>query len=296
MTDLATPRFAPPTNEVSRRPNPIQRARNVWRYRELLVNLTRKELKVKYKDSVLGFLWSLLNPIMYLVVFSIVFQAILETEVPYFAIFFLSGLLAWTFFATALNAGATSIVANSQLVSKVWFPREILPLAAIGAALAHFALQASVLAGALLLFRRAPSLEYSIALLPAAAVLVVLCAALAIGLSAVNVYMRDTQHLLELVLLAWFWMSAVVYPYRLVVNALSERDLPEWLALLNPMVPLIITFQKAIYNPDTDAVIPDHSLGWYLTGVGAVGAVAVALLFGALWLFGRLEDDLAEEI
>ena len=93
-------------------------------------NLIRKELKVKYKNSVLGFVWTLLNPMLYLVVFSIVFQEVLQVQVPYFAIFFLSGLLAWNLFATALGGGTGSIVGNASLVQKVWFPREILPLAA----------------------------------------------------------------------------------------------------------------------------------------------------------------------
>jgi len=322
-----------PANEVSKRPSPFQRAANVWRYRELLGNLVRKELKVKYKNSVLGFLWTLLNPMLYLVVFSLVFQEVLQVKVPYFAIFFLSGLLAWNFFSTAVTAGTSSIVANSQLVQKVWFPREILPLASMGAAMVHFLLQLIVLAGAMALFRRAPSISYAPALLPAILVLLVLCAALAIALSAVNVYLRDTEHLLELAMLAWFWLSAVVYPYSLVSSRLGSSR--EWIASLNPLIPIITTFQKVLYNPDpapfswytngpdpasfltsdaggpgvpvhmlpsqlpdqaAPAIPADHGLGWFLTHLAWVGAGSVLLLFGALWLFGRLEDNLAEEI
>ncbi|MBA3281157.1 MAG: ABC transporter permease, partial [Acidimicrobiia bacterium] len=150
----------------------------------------------------------------------------------------------------------------------------------------------------------------------AVAVLFVFTAALAIALSAVNVYLRDTQHLLELVLLAWFWLSAIVYPYSLIAREVGKGR--EWLTAFNPIIPITTTFQKAIYNPapvsfrwytnspnfdpnnvigDQDvAAIPDHALSWYLTRLGAVGIVSLGLLFGALWLFGRLEDDLAEEI
>lgn len=315
---FAIPDLPSPATEISKRPNPFRRAANVWRYRELLGNLVRKELKVKYKNSVLGFLWTLLNPMLYLVVFSLVFQEILRVQIPYYAIFFLSGLLAWNFFSTAVTAGTASIVGNASLVQKVWFPREILPLASMGAAMVHFFLQLLVLAGAMLLFQRAPSLEYSIALLPAMAVLVVLCAALAIALSAINVYLRDTEHLLELVMLAWFWVSAIVYPYSLVSSRLSAGR--EWVASLNPMIPVITTFQKALYNPEpapflwlTNGLNPDggpnpipdqvppaipmsHGLGWFLTHLAAVGTASVILLFAALWLFGRLEDDMAEEI
>jgi len=305
-----------PALEVSRRPNPLERLRHVWRYRELLGNLVRKELKVKYKNSVLGFVWTLLNPALYLVVFSLVFQEVLRVQIPYYAIFFLSGLLVWNFFSTALTAGTMSITSNAQLVQKVWFPREILPLAAIGAAMVHFLLQAIVLVGALALFRRAPSFEYLPAVPVAFLVLLVLAAALAIGLSAINVYLRDTEHLLELTLLAWFWLSAIVYPYSLVADRLGPAR--EWIASLNPIIPIVITFQKALYNPDparfawytnsptfdpnnvladqAAPAIPDHPIGWYLTHLAAVGVFAVVLLLGALWLFGRLEDDLAEEI
>ncbi|WCO65819.1 ABC transporter permease [Iamia majanohamensis] len=321
LTPEAHPDVAPAL-EVSKRPNPLQRLANVWRYRELLGNLTRKELKVKYKNSVLGFVWTLLNPALYLVVFSVVFAEVLRVQVPYYAIFFLSGLLVWNFFSTSLGAGTGSITMNAQLVQKVWFPREILPLASIGAAIVHFFLQATVLIAALALFRRAPSLDYLPALPLAVVVLLLLASALAIALSAINVYLRDTEHLLELALLAWFWLSCIVYPYRLVVERLGPGR--EWMASLNPVIPIVTTFQRVLYNPEpvnfgwyinqpsdgsmsgTDPanVVPDitapalitHPLSWYITRLSVVGVVAIALLLGALWLFGRLEDDMAEEI
>ena len=202
-----------PALEVSKRPNPFQRVAHLWQYRELIGNLTRKELKVKYKNSVLGFLWSLLNPLMYLLVFSLVFNIISEVPVPYYGIFFLSGLLAWNLFSTALGEGTSSIVSNAQLVTKVWFPREALVLASVFTALVHFALQAVVLLGALIAFQRIPDPQFIPVLILALVVTLVLSTALAIGLSAINVYLRDTQHLLEVLLLAWFWLSAIAYPY-----------------------------------------------------------------------------------
>jgi len=285
--------------EISRRPGPVRRAVDVWRYRELLGNLIRKELKVKYKNSVLGFVWSLLNPALYLVVFYLVFQIILGAGIPYFAIFFLAGLLPWNLFSTALGAGTASIVGNPGLVGKVWFPREILPLASIGAALVHFGLQLLVLAAALVVFRYAPSPEFLILLIPAMITLLVLLAALAVALSAVNVYLRDTQHLLELVLLAWFWGTPIVYEYQKLGGRIGS------LALLNPLTPIVITFQRAIYNQPTfrDAatnalvvLFPDASMWWYLRNLGLVFAASALLLLGALWLFGRIEDNIAEAI
>jgi ABC-2 type transport system permease protein len=282
---------------------------HLWQYRELIGNLTRKELKVKYKNSVLGFVWSLLNPLMYLVVFSLVFNIISGTSVPYYGIFFLSGLLAWNLFSTALGEGTSSIVSNAQLVTKVWFPREALVLASVFTALVHFFLQGTVLLAALIVFQRMPDLAYLPVLLMALAVTLVFATALAIGLSAINVYLRDTQHLLEVVLLAWFWASAIAYPYGLIVDKLQESGHAgrEWMLALNPMLTVVISFQKTIYNPASPTpseladpnyspVLPDHPMSWYLTHLSIALAVSCVLLFGALWLFSKLEDNFAEEI
>jgi ABC-2 type transport system permease protein len=274
----------------------------VWRYRELLVSLVRKELKIKYKNSALGFIWSLLNPALYLVVFYIVFQIFLKAGLPYFPIFLLAGLLPWNLFGTALGAGTVSISSNASLVTKVWFPREILPLAAIGAGLVHFMLQTMVLLAALLVFRYEPAYGY-LPLIPLALfTLVLLVVALSIGLAAINVYARDTQHLLELALLAWFWMTPIVYPYRQVADRVGS------LFLLNPITPIVITFQRALYNRTESVtrskagVVTTHVLPasanwlWYARNLGIVIAVSAVLLLGALAIFGRLEDNFAEEI
>lgn len=292
-----------PAMEVSKRPTPIERVRHLWQYRELIGNLTRKELKVKYKNSVLGFVWSLLNPLMYLVVFSLVFNIISGVDVAYYGIFFLSGLLAWNLFSTGLGQGTSAITGNAQLVTKVWFPREALVLASIFAALVHFALQSLVLLGALLVFRRMPDFGFLPVFLLALLVLVLLCTALAIALSAINVYLRDTQHLLEVALLAWFWLSAVAYPYDLVAQKIEGRWGPghEWIPALNPVLTVVVAFQRMLYNPDFSkaseaTTMPQHGWGWYVTHLGVAGAVSLVLLYGALALFSRLEDNFAEEI
>jgi ABC-2 type transport system permease protein len=284
----------------ARRPSPLRRAADVWRFRELLLNLVRKELKVKYKNSAIGFVWSLLNPALYLVVFYLVFQVILNNGIPYFAIFFLAGLLPWNLFSTSLGAATTSISGNAGLVGKVWFPREILPLASIGAALFHFALQMVVLAIALVIFQYAPSPQYMLVLPPAVLALLLFTAALSIALSAINVYARDTQHLLELVLLAWFWFTPIVYTY----DKVASTRVGNWF-LLNPLVPIVITFQRAIYNEtsfvatgssQSTPIMPNESIWWFLGIVGLVAAASVVLLLFALWIFGRLEDNIAEEL
>lgn len=291
-----------PTRVISNRTTVRQRFADIWLYRELLVGLVRKELKVKYKNSALGFFWSMLNPALYLVVFYVVFQLVLKNGIPYFAIYLLSGLLVWNLFSTALAASTGAIVGNAAIVKKVSFPREILALASVGASLVHFFLQGCVLLAALLGFRYAPSPKYLVLVPVALLALLLLAAALGVFLAAVNVYARDTQHLLELVLLTWFWMSPIVYQYRLVADRLGENA---WLYRLNPITPIVLTFQRAIYNRTEPVmgngqkipILPvDAGPFWYLSQLLVVIGVSAVLLTLALRLFGRLEGNFAEEL
>ena len=302
LTESPAPPRSADRSGVSRRPGTVRRLRDVWEYRELLGNLVRKELKVKYKNSALGFVWSLLNPMLYLVVFWIVFTKFIPASIQSFPIFLLAGLLPYNLFSAGLGGGTGSIVSNAGLVGKVWFPREILPLASIGAALVHFGLQLLVLGAALITFWYEPSWSYLPLIIPALLVLILLVAALAISLSAINVYARDTQHLLELVLLAWFWMTPIVYPYAQV-----RQRIGDWF-LLNPLTSVVITMQRALWGNHVLKVadgnggsiarhaVPPLSQWWYLRNLGIVAAVAVVLLFLGFRLFGRLEDNFAETI
>ncbi|MDQ1439345.1 MAG: type transport system permease protein [Acidimicrobiaceae bacterium] len=270
---------------------------DIWRYRELLVGLVRKELKVKYKNSILGFVWSMLNPALYLVVFYVVFQLVLKAGIPNFAIYLLSGLLVWNLFSTGLPGATGSIVGNAAIVKKVAFPREILAMAAVGASLVHFVLQGAVMLLALLFFRYPPSPGFLLLVPVALLALLLFTCALGILLAAVNVYLRDTQHLLELALLAWFWGTPIVYQYRLVADRLGSRT---WLYRLNPITPIVLTFQRAIYaktDPNGVPILPaGASPGWYLGQLGAVIAVSLALFVFALRVFGKLEGNFAEEL
>lgn len=282
----------------------VRRLADVLAARELLVALVKKELKVKYKDSTLGFLWSMLNPALYLVVFYLVFSLFLKNGIPLFPIWLLCGLLVWNFFSVVLSSATSTMVANAALVKKVSFPREVLPLAAVGAGMVHFCLQALVMLGALLAFRHRIDTSY-LWLVPVALVyLVLLSSALAVALSAMNVYVRDLQHLLELVLLAWFWMTPIVYPYFQIVPDLLQRGLPSWAFLANPVTPVVLVFQRCLYgtsivNETAETpltLLPD----WSPTTMAIpllIGIVAsTALLGAAVHLFGRLETNFAEEM
>ena len=287
-----------PIRVVSPKIGVLTRLGNIWLFRELLVSLVRKELRIKYKNSVLGFVWSLLNPALYLVIYYIVFQKILKNNVPLFAIFLLCGLLVWNFFSNALSSATTTIINNAGIVKKVAFPREILALASVGAAFVFFLLQAIVLVLALLVFQVAPALSY-LWLIPFSLVaLVFFASALAVALSAINVYLRDTQHLLELVLLAWFWATPIVYPFQELGVRLSQKHLL-WLYFVNPVTVIVLTFQRALYAILGDAsgpILPNYSPLWYAMQILIVIVVSIILFIGALALFGRLEGNFAEEL
>jgi len=270
------------------------RLRDIAAHRELLGNLIRLELKSKYKSSTLGFVWSLLNPAMYLVVFYVAFNVILGGGIPRFAVYLLSGLLVWNFFTTALNAGTGSIVASAGLVRKVWFPREILPLASVGAALVHFFLQSLVLLAALLVLRHPVGWAF-LPLLPLALFdLVLLASGMTLLLSAANVYLRDIQHFVELALLAWFWLTPIVYLYSQLTKHFGGRNLP----LLNPITPIVLTFQRALFGLFGNPPVIDPSIGegWYLRNLLLLALAAGALFVVAMQVFGRLEGNLAEEL
>ncbi|MGD9797109.1 MAG: ABC transporter permease [Acidimicrobiia bacterium] len=293
-----------PTTVVAPGRSAVKHVATVWAYRELLVNLVRKELKVRYKNSVLGFVWSLLNPALYLAVFTIVFQVVLGNGIPYFAIYLLSGLLAWNLFSASLAGATGSITGGASLVNKVYFPREILPLASVGANCVHFVLQAVVLLVAVALSPIEFDLAWLWLVVPTLVVLIVLTSALAILLAAVNVYARDTQHLLELLLLAWFWMTPIVYQWGLPAGKLASNDLPTWLLLLNPVVPVTLALQRALYGVvsfvdgagNRQLLLPEDGQLWYLRNLGIAGVASVVLLVVAMRVFDRLEGNFAEEL
>jgi ABC-2 type transport system permease protein len=224
----------------------------------------------------------------------VAFGVILGGGIPRCAVYLLSGLLVWNFFTAALNAGTGSIVANSGLIKKVWFPREILPLAATGAALVHFFLQSLVLIVALVALRHPVGWGYMPLLPLALFALVLLASSLTLLLSAANVYLRDIQHFVELALLGWFWLTPIVYLYSQLTGHFGGRNLP----LLNPITPIVLTFQRALYGlyGDPPVLPPEVGVGWYLRNILVLTAVGGLLLVLAMRWFRRLEGNLAEEL
>jgi ABC-2 type transport system permease protein len=270
---------------------------DLWRHREILGNLARKELRVKYKSTILGVAWSMLHPLLYLVVFYVVFTYFLPSGIPDFPVYLLSGLLPWTLFSTALGGATASVTGNAQLVPKVAFPREVLPLAVIRAQTVNFFFQFLVLVGFLVVFGY-PLVHRGLILLPLAlAVLLLFVAAVGFATAALNVRYRDVTYLVELGLLAWFWGTPIVYPASLVADNLGSTGFSIY--LLNPVTNIVLTFQRAIYggvSSEALGELPAPGLRWYGFRALAVGAVSAALLYVTWRLFFRRSGDFAEEL
>ncbi len=304
MTSTAADR---PTRVSTARAGLVQRVREIWRYRELLVALTKTELKVKYKNSALGFVWSMLNPALYLVVFYVVFQLILGNGIPNFPIFLLSGLLVWNLFSTALAASTSSVVANAGLVRKVAFPREILPLASVGAALLHFFLQAIVLVLALVIFRYDVAFGY-LPLLPVALRRAVPVRRGDRGLPRLRATCSSATPRTSSSLRCSRGSGSRRSCTRTPPSA-DKMGSDSWLYLLNPVTDVVLTFQRAIYaqvapvtvtngkRHDVTQILPvGVDQWWYLWHLGLVIVISSVLFLLALAYFGRAEGDFAEEL
>lgn len=294
---------------VSPKVNLRQRVGAIWRYRELLVGMTRKDLRVQYKDSILGFLWSLVAPAVNLIVYYIVFQVILKSGTPRFAIYLITGVLVWNFFSTALLGACSSLVSNAPIIQKVAFPREIPALSSVGSSLVQMGFQSIVLVVFLIAFRRGPAVAYLPLLIPALIALVLLATAAGLLFAALNVRMRDMSHLLGIALQVWFWATPIIYPYCLVRDRVQFHPTHfEWLFVLyrlNPVTPIVLTFQRTLYASTSPRgangipvhILPDHAgLWWYSWQLLAVIGFSIALLLVALNVFARREGNFAEDL
>jgi len=264
--------------------------------RELVTNLTARELKGKYKRSVLGWGWSLLNPLATMLIFTLVFSFVLKIEPPVgestgirtFAVWLLCGLVAWNLFANGMSGGISALVANANLIKKVFFPREALVLSTVLALVVTLLIELAVLAVVLLFFGNvvflwAPVLAVLVALLT------MFTLGVALALSVLNVYFRDLQYFVGILLQFWFYATPVVYPISLVAARREDEVFGisvYTLYSINPMVGFVELFRDVLY----DVTLPDLSTLAYVT------AWSVASLIAGYALFRRFEGRLAEEL
>ncbi len=254
--------------------------RELVEYRDLLLALVRRDLLLRYKQTVMGFGWAVLMPVTYMIVFSVIFTRVvkLETGVPY-PIYVYAGLLPWNLFASSLRFSVNSLTANSTLITKVYFPRELLPFAAILVSLVDFAVGALVLAGLMAWYH--VGLHATLVWVPLVVLVqVMFTAAVALLLSMGNLFYRDVKYLLEILITLWMFATSVVYPVSRVGGTLAP------VLALNPMTPIIDAYRAVLLHGQAPAMGP------FLWAAG----VAVALLVVSWVAFHRAEFQFAERI
>lgn len=291
------PRGELPQRVVAARVGTAYRLREIFQARELLVFLVRKELRVRYKNSFLGFLWTFLNPAMILLIYFVVFRYIVPNGVADFAVYLFCGLLPWNLFNTALLSSSGTLVAHAAIVRKVAFPREILALAQVGVAGCYFFFQTCILVIFLVGFRVMPDWQYLPIMLLALLCDLVLSAALALMFSALNVYMRDIEHLIQVILVALFFGEPIVYTFNGVATKLTDHHLL-WLYLVNPLTPIVLAFQRFIYGTVSGSsnVLAVYSMSAYAGLLAAILVGSLILCYLALLVFRRVEGNFAEEL
>lgn len=259
----------------------VAQAVELVRYRSLVTNLVAKDLKVRYKSSVLGFFWSLLNPLLMMLVFTFVFTQLLsDVTIEHFPVFVLIGLLSWNWTAASVTEGTTALVDNASLINKVYFPRMLLPISVVASNMANYLLAFPVIFLAMAVTGMAftPWLLY----LP---VIVFVQATFLVGLvlilSAIHIYFRDTTVLVSVGLTAWFFMTPIFYRVEDV-----QPDLVSWWYWLNPMASIIAELHTILYHGG----VPDPLF------MARTFATSLVLLVFGYFLFTRVSRHLGEHL
>jgi ABC-2 type transport system permease protein len=252
----------------------IELVRETYRYRELIWALALKELKIRYKRSVLGFLWALLNPALLMLVLTLVFSTLLRFPIPHYAIFLLSVLLPWTFFSQSLSYAVESIVGNGDLIKKVKVAKLVFPLAAIVSNLINLGLSLVPLALLVLAMRHPFYWTWLYLPVPLLA-LMIFTMGMCFFFAVANVYYRDVAHILQIVLSAWFYVTPIIYSLDFIPVQ------HQWLFKLNPIIYVINGFRLSVYYgllPKAPSIIASF-------------VCAFISLFIGFAIFRRYQDD-----
>lgn len=253
---------------------------DLFRHRELLLLLIQKDLKIRYRGTFLGFLWSLLNPLLMMVIYSAVFTFIARFPTHRYPVFVLSGLLPWTAFSASLSAGAISILVNGNLVRRVPFPSDVLPLTAVLSNLVNF-LPGLALLLPLAIVTGSP-IGWSLLAVPLLLILqCVFTAGLTLALAAITVHLRDLQHLVALGLTMWFFVTPIIYPLDFLKGTTLHT-----LLLFNPMTWLAVSYQQIFHDGAWPA--PTYLLAFAAASIVSLAAGSV--------IFRRLQSRFAEEV
>ena len=254
------------------------------RYRGLIQSLVARELKARYRGSVLGFLWSFINPLMLLLVYTFVFTYVMPAAVkgadPY-PLFMFCGLLPWTWFAQSLMESSGVLISGGNLIKKVLFPAEILPIVTVTANMIHFFLALPILAVFLIVYHAPLTVPELLCFPFVVLVQFIFTLGCALVLSALTVHFRDIKDILANVITLWFFATPIIYPY------LNSPDIAKRFLNWNPMAHVIISYQEILFFPG-----PFGHWKW----LAALAVVSIAWFLAGYWVFDRLRDSFAEEV
>ena len=272
----------------------INSLREIAKHREMLMLLVRRDLKSRYKDSTLGFVWTLIRPLTQLLIYYVVIGKFLSAErgIPDFAIYVFTGLTAYGLFSEIVSGGTASIVGNAGLIKKIYLPREVFPLATVGSALFNFAIQLGLLLLATLLLGAFPISANLVYFVPGLLVLLIYGTALGLLLSAVNVYLRDIQYLVEVLMLLLLWASPIVYSWSMVKDVLGEGWLLE-IYTNNPITLGVLAFQRSLWMAGAETAEYPADL---MLRLGIAGVIGIVLLLGAQRVFTKLQGNFAQAL
>ncbi|WP_254280986.1 ABC transporter permease [Frigoribacterium sp. VKM Ac-2836] len=269
--------------------------REIFAHRQLLDLLIRRDLKSRYKDSALGFVWTLIRPITQLIIYYFVMGQILGAarSIPEFAVYIFSGLTIYGLFSEMIAGSTSSIVSNGGLIKKVYTPREIYPLASIGSALFNFGIQLVVLVGATIVTGAIPWHWDILYFFPSVLLVLVYGVAFGLLLAALNVYLRDMQYLVEVLLMLAMWASPIVYSWSMVSDRLAASH--GWLLQLytdNPITLAVLGFHRAFWIGGADTPYPDE----LLLRMGIATLIGLVLVYAFHRVFARLQGNFAQEL
>lgn len=259
----------------------LEDIRKIYEYREMMKSLVKKELRSRYKASVLGFFWTFLNPILMLIVYSIVFSTVMRVNIPgyNYSLFLFVGLIPWIFFSTSVQQSTMVMIVNSNMLKKIYFPRMILPLSIVATNLVNMLLSFIIIFIVVIIFGCPISFLY-LYLPPIIIIELLFATGISLILSSITVYFRDLEHIISIVLMAWLYVTPVLY---------STDYIPkEYLALfqVNPMMPIIEAYRAVLMFSKT----PD------IFGLLYACSVALVLIVIGYYTFSRLQRRFAEEI
>lgn len=252
----------------------------LYNYRTMIGSMVRRDLRGRYKGSVLGFAWTFINPLLQLVVYTIVFSNIMRAGIEDYYLFLFVALIPWIFFSISISAGASCIMAQKNLVEKIYFPREVLPISHVTSAFVNMLLSFLVVFAALIVSGKGLDIFLLPYLIPIMIVEYLLALGFTFIVSALTVYFRDLEHILGIVTMAWQFLSPVMYSVDMVPENMKG------IFMLNPMTPIIIAYRDVLYYQQA----PELNTLLLATGLG------VALLIIGWLIFGKLQKHFAEEM